>query len=268
MADYREFLRILENQHSGRAVGFEYRWDKSLAEQLVWRRGDTLWKTEQDRVQTLMTAALRCGLDCVALELEEAEGKIPILPHLGKMLPSGMKAAVGMTKGLWESRGNLPAFLQLYRRLAEEPAVCAVIVRDRGEAFSGSIAEYRQSMREISGEIHRTGKPCIWADCGEQPIPLEWIAGCGFDAVHLTAFFPQDTADIWREYHSEFALLGDTRMDWVLRQKPRDIIAYCEFIQNLTENCGYAFGMGNPSGKPISYLTYVSVLTALARGQR
>ena len=39
MADYRELLRVLENQRPGRAVFFEYTLNQSLAEQLVWRRG-------------------------------------------------------------------------------------------------------------------------------------------------------------------------------------------------------------------------------------
>ena len=63
MADYREFLRVLSHEKPGRTVFFEYALDRALAEQLVWRRGDTLWVTENARVQTLADAltALWCS---------------------------------------------------------------------------------------------------------------------------------------------------------------------------------------------------------------
>lgn len=64
MADYRELLRVLENQRPGRAVFFEYALNQSLAEQLVWRRGRGLWETEAARVQTLADAAAVSGFDC------------------------------------------------------------------------------------------------------------------------------------------------------------------------------------------------------------
>lgn len=67
MADYRELLRVLENERPGRAVFFEYALNRELAEQLVWRRGDTLWATENARVQTLADAAAVSGFDCAVV---------------------------------------------------------------------------------------------------------------------------------------------------------------------------------------------------------
>lgn len=266
MADYREFLRILENKQAGRAVGFEYAWERSLAEQLLWRKGAHLWASEQAKARSLAETALRCRLDCVALELLEEDGVFPGLAGLSDALPEGMKAAVGKQAGFFESGGNLSAFRTAYETLALDPAVCAVIVRDKGEAVPGQKA-FQEICREFTAAVGEHGKLCIWADCGEKPIPLEWVVGCGFAAVHLTGAYPADTVDIWQMFHDEFAILGDTRLSWLKNQEPAQIIAYCESLQKLTGNWGFAFGTGNPHGEPIPYLSYISTLSALVRGQ-
>lgn len=260
MTDVREFLRVLENKRPGRAVGFEYAWERSLAEQLLWRRGESLWAGEEARVRTLCETALRCGLDCAAVELREEDGRFPGL----SAIPDDVRAAAGKTEGLWESGGRLADFRAAYRTLAAHPAVCAVLIRDRGEAVPDR-ASFRRAARELAAEVHAAGKPCIWADCGEKPVPLEWAAGCGFDGVHLTAAHPGSTAELWREYGGEFAVLGGTALDFLCRSKPRDILAYCGELQKMTGNRGFAFGTGNPWGKAVPYLSYISTLTALRR---
>ena len=266
MADYREFLRILANQEPGRAVGFEYAWDRSLAEQLLWRKGAHLWAEEKARACSLAETALRCRMDCVVLELLEEDGVFPGLEGLGEVLPQGMKAAAGMRAGFFETGGDLGAFRRGYEKLAGDPAVCAVIIRDRGEAVPGK-EDFLEISRELTAAVHSLGKPCIWADCGQEPVPLDWAAGCGFDAVHLTGAYTAETAELWREYHEEFAILGDTRLSLLKNQEPSRIIAYCEALQALTGNKGFAFGMGNPQGEPVPYLSYISTLSALVRGQ-
>ena len=266
MADYREFLRILANQEPGRAVGFEYAWERGLAERLLWRKGGHLWAGEKTRVRSLAETALRCRMDCVALELSEEDGVFPGLEGLSEALPEGMRAAAGMRAGFFETGGELGAFRRGYEKLAGDPAVCAVIIRDRGEAVPGKEA-FRKISREITAAVHGLGKPCIWADCGQEPVPLDWAAQCGFDAVHLTGAYTAETAEIWREYHQEFALLGDTRLSWLKNQEPAQIIAYCEYLQALTGNKGFAFGMGNPQGEPVPYLSYISTISALVRRQ-
>ena len=85
--------------------------------------------------------------------------------------------------------------------------------------------------------------------------------------MHLTGAYTAETAELWREYHEEFAILGDTRLSWLKNQEPSRIIAYCEALQALTGNKGFAFGMGNPQGEPVPYLSYISTLSALVRGQ-
>ena len=266
MADYREFLRILANQEPGRAVGFEYAWERDLAERLLWRKGAHLWADEKARACSLAETALRCRMDCVVLELLEEDGAFPGLVGLSEALPRGMKAAAGMRAGFFETGGGFETFRRDYEKLAGDPAVCAVIIRDRGEAVPGKEA-FRKISREITAAVHGLGKPCIWADCGQEPVPLDWAAQCGFDGVHLTGAYPAETAEIWREFHEEFAILGDTRLSWLKNQEPAQIIAYCESLQALTGNKGFAFGMGNPQGEPVPYLSYISTLSALVRGQ-
>ena len=39
MTDVREFLRVLENKRPGRAVGFEYAWERPLAERFAAAAG-------------------------------------------------------------------------------------------------------------------------------------------------------------------------------------------------------------------------------------
>ena len=210
--------------------------------------------------------ALRCRMDCVVLELLEEDGVFPGLEGLGEVLPQGMKAAAGLRTGFFEAGGNFDDFRRGYEKLAGDPAVCAVIIRDRGEAVPGK-EDFLEISRELTAAVHSLGKPCIWADCGQEPVPLDWAAGCGFDAVHLTGAYTAETADLWREYHEEFAILGDTCLSWLKKQEPSRIIAYCESLQALTGNKGFAFGMGNPQGEPVPYLSYISTLSALVRGQ-
>lgn len=249
MADYREFLRVLAHREPGRAVGFEYTWDRSLAEQLVWRRGDTLWRDAEALARTRIDTASRCGLDVVALDFSKLPASLP------ELLPEGMQVVA-----------LLPADSSAWQSAAETEGVCAVILQGYGETIT-SRAEFLRSFRPAVEAIQNAGKPAIWADCGKEPLPVGWAADCGFDAVHLTRHFPSGTAAIWQEFHRNMAILGDTRMDWLIRQKPRDILDYCESLQRLTQNCGFAFGMGNPGGLPVPYLCYVSVLAALARGK-
>ena len=210
--------------------------------------------------------ALRCRMDCVVLELLEEDGVFPGLEGLGEVLPQGMKAAAGLRTGFFEAGGNFDDFRRGYEKLAGDPAVCAVIIRDRGEAVPGK-EDFLEISRELTAAVHSLGKPCIWADCGQEPVPLDWAAGCGFDAVHLTGAYTAETAELWREYHEEFAILGDTRLSLLKNQEPSRIIAYCEALQALTGNKGFAFGMGNPQGEPVPYLSYISTLSALVRGQ-
>ena len=210
--------------------------------------------------------ALRCRMDCVVLELLEEDGVFPGLEGLGEVLPQGMKAAAGLRTGFFEAGGNFDDFRRGYEKLAGDPAVCAVIIRDRGEAVPGK-EDFLEISRELTAAVHSLGKPCIWADCGQEPVPLDWAAGCGFDAVHLTGAYTAETAELWREYHEEFAILGDTRLSLLKNQEPSRIIAYCEALQALTGNKGFAFGMGNPQGEPVPYLAYISTLSALVRGQ-
>ena len=153
MADYREFLRILANQEPGRAVGFEYAWERGLAERLLWRKGGHLWAGEKTRVRSLAETALRCRMDCVALELSEEDGVFPGLEGLSEALPEGMKAAAGMRAGFFETGGELGAFRRGYEKLAGDPAVCAVIIRDRGEAVPGKAA-FREISRELTAAVH------------------------------------------------------------------------------------------------------------------
>lgn len=249
MADYREFLRVLAHRQPGRAVGFEYTWDKSLAEQLIWRRGDTLWQDTEALARTRIDTASRCGLDTVVLDFLQLPASLP------RLMPEGLRAVALLSV---DSNDCQTA--------AETEGICAVMLRGYGKIISDR-AEFLRSFRPAVDAIRKAGKPVIWADCGKEPLPVSWAADCGFDAIHLTHHYASNTAEIWQEFHRDLAILGDTRMDWLIRQKPRDILDYCESLQKLTQNCGFAFGMGNPEGLPVPYLCYVSVLTALARGK-
>ena len=253
MADYRELLRVLENQRPGRAVFFEYTLNQSLAEQLVWRRGRGLWETEAARVQTLADAAAVSGFDCPVAQLSFQNGSFPGLETL--RLELGMK----LVAGLAEDAG--PDILaERFRLLARENKVCAVMIRN---VPCGTPALYRQ-WAEI---IHKEGKPCIWTDLSARPEPLEIFSQCKFDAVHLTEAYARPMEELLSRWGKTWALLGDTQFSWLIVQKPKDIISYCENLYRLTAGKGYAFGTGNPAGKPIPYLSYAAILSAYLRGR-
>lgn len=252
MADYRALLRVLENERPGRAVFFEYALNRELAEQLIWRRGTHLWETEAARVQTLADAAAAAGFDCAAAELAFSDG----FPGLrGLQLAEGMKLAAGLS-----GSADPDMLEERYRVLAGEDAVCAVIVRN---VPCGTPEKYRR----FAGAVHRAGKPCIWADSSSQPIPLEELADCGFDGIHLTESYGVPMEVLLDRFGKRWALLGDTRFSWLVRQKPRDIIDYCQGLFQRTGGKGYAFGTGNPEGRPIPYLSYVAILSAYLRGR-
>ena len=100
----------MANQEPGRAVGFEYAWERDLAERLLWRKGAHLWADEKARACSLAETALRCRMDCVALELLEEDGAFPGLVGLSEALPRGMKAAAGMRAGFFETGGGFETF--------------------------------------------------------------------------------------------------------------------------------------------------------------
>lgn len=250
MADYRELLRVLENERPGRAVFFEYALNRELAEQLVWRRGGHLWETEADRVQILADAAAVSGFDCAVADLAFSNG----FPGLqGLRLAEGMKLAAGLSE-----MTETDVLEERYAALAREEAVCAVIVRN---VPCGTPEQYRR----FSEAVHRAGKPCIWADCSRQPMSLEGLTDCGFDGIHLTEAYGAPMERLLDAFGSRWALLGDTRFSWLIRQKPRDIISYCQGLFHRTKGKGYAFGTGNPEGKPIPYLSYAAILSAYIR---
>ena len=252
MADYRELLRVLENQRPGRAVFFEYTLNQSLAEQLVWRRGRGLWETEAARVQTLSDAAAVSGFDCAVAQLSFQHG---IFPGWNPAPGAGDEA------GGWPCRGDAPGY----------PGRTVPASRQGGQGLCGDDPECSMwntgPLPAVGGNRPREGKPCIWTDLSARPEPLENLTRCGFDAVHLTEAYARPMEELLSQWGRKWALLGDTKFSWLTAQKPKDIISYCENLYRLTAGKGYAFGTGNPAGKPIPYLSYAAILSAYLRGR-
>lgn len=198
MADYRELLRVLENERPGRAVFFEYALDRALAEQLVWRRGDTLWATENAWVQTLADAAAVSGFDCAVVQLSFEDG-FPALK--GLRLREGMKLAAGLSVPIFD-----PA---PYEALAKEEAVCAVILRN---VPYGTPENYRQ----LAAAVHRQGKPCIWADDSKTPIPLSELGAAGGHPLLLA--HPTEAPGHFRLLHRPAAADPRQELRFRLRQ--------------------------------------------------
>ena len=45
----------------------EFTFEKSLCEQLIWRRGEHLWQNEPVKLSTLLDGSKRCGFGAAAL---------------------------------------------------------------------------------------------------------------------------------------------------------------------------------------------------------
>lgn len=273
MGDFQGILDALWGRPAPPAM-VEHGLDRALCEQLIWRRGEHLW---QDEATALMNLADGCRLSSfgsvtACLSRAEEEQGFPALDELADVLPLDMGVIGGLAEGPAQrmAAGQTPEqvlrdFPKAVGKLSEKSG--AVFIQDDLSvlADSGLGAQALLCLKAACEAAHRKGRPVIWVDLSHCPLPLEKVAQLPFNAVQLSDRYPFATKDAIRYYGQRFSLLGRTDFAQLMALKPVDIIADFTSLWSLSQGKGYLFGSGNIDGRPIPYLTFLSMLTAIRR---
>ncbi len=96
--DAMNFIRLLTGKGSSTPSLFEPFISRKLTEQLIWRRGDTVWQTAEARMESLISLRERTLADVITLDTREdsSETVEALLYYAAGKLPEGC-ALVMMT---------------------------------------------------------------------------------------------------------------------------------------------------------------------------
>lgn len=166
--DYRVFLRALSGEPCPRPTLFEPFIPKTLAEQLIWRRGAQLWDTPEHYAQTMLSLRERTQADVVVLDIRSCtmEALFRLLDTLEREMPAEVRAVLLSDK------------TELQREAESSPAVCAV-------------GGY--------GETHPMNKPFIRMDKTPEDALSERAAGY---------FAKENGIALWERLHGRLAVCG------------------------------------------------------------
>ncbi|MBO5274745.1 MAG: hypothetical protein J6I45_09040 [Clostridia bacterium] len=97
--DYNNFINALTGKGSISPTLFEPFISQSFTEQLIWRRGDTVWQTPESRISALVSLRERTLSDVIALDVRNDSPEIieALLRYASDLLPEG-SALVVMTE--------------------------------------------------------------------------------------------------------------------------------------------------------------------------
>lgn len=233
----------------------EFTFEKSLCEQLIWRRGEHLWQNEPVKLSTLLDGSKRCGFGAAALPVSDAGLIGPLRP-----------AAEGM--------GLICGPAEVLRAPSEEYVRSAAEIAEKADAvflqgmFSGDEGRDRaltNCLKQACEAVHRAGKRVIWVDLSASPLSPERIAELPFDGLQLSDRYGFTTEEAIREYGKRFCLFGRTDFPALAEKSPMELIRDAARLWELCGGKGYVFGTGNISGRPIPYLTFISMITAVNR---
>lgn len=233
----------------------EFTFEKSLCEQLIWRRGEHLWQDERARLSTLLEGSKRCGFGAAVLPVSDA-GLIGDLRLTAE--------DIGLICGQAEV---LCAPSEEYVRSTAEIAgqVDAVFLQGSFGGDEGKNRALTECLKQACNAVHLAGKKVIWVDWSDSPLSLEKIAELPFDGLQLSDRYTFTTEDVIREYGKRFCLFGRTDFPALAEKSPMELIRDAARLWELCGGKGYVFGTGNISGRPIPYLTFISMITAVNR---
>ncbi len=91
--DYLNFIRILENKSAGAPSLFEPFICDYNCEELIWRRGHTLWDSPKRYIDTMLSVRERTGADIIFLDSERFDIE-ELLYTAEQIMPEKIKAAI------------------------------------------------------------------------------------------------------------------------------------------------------------------------------
>lgn len=230
----------------------EFTFERSLCEQLIWRRGAHLWQDERARLATLLEGSKRCGFGAAVLTVSSAG-----------LIGSMRRDAEGM--GLICGPAALPDGSEEQLRLIGAIAAEADAVLLQGAFDPDLRREQLGYLREACETVHRAGKRVIFADRSEDPLPPEQLAELPLDGLQLSERYPFTTEEAIREYGRRFCLFGRTDFSRLAERSPMELIRDAARLWELCGGKGYVFGTGDLDGRPLPYLTFISMITAVNR---
>ncbi len=268
MKKWESFLQVLANQTPTTPVIFEYAVPRDTAEQLIWRRGDHLWETEEVAFRNLADTYKLCKMDFGPLHFPANCSDPQLVDLLLQTLPEGFRVIGAqkqtIAKKLQTGLSLSDCFDQtrdLYLTLAKHPAVIACAFNDCLDEIEEKDAVL-QFYQTLAGELHDLNLPCIWIDFSDHPVAIERVISLGVDGLYLTERYPLTTEEAIDRYGKQIALFGDTHTDYLKTAKTKPIMAHIKRLQEHAGHQGYAYGTGNIKGTDFPYLNFISVLTA------
>lgn len=233
----------------------EHTFEHSLCEQLIWRRGEHLWQDERSQLSTLLEGSKRSGFGGAVLAVSDAA----LIASL-RVQADGLGLVCG-------PREVLKAPDERYIRAAEQIARQADAVFLQGDLSgnAGLLRENLACLRLACEAVHAAGKKVIWVDRSPTPLSPEKIAELPFDGLQLTDRYAFSTEEAIRQYGDRFCLLGRTDFSRLETLSPMELIRDAVRLWELCGGKGYIFGTGDIDGRPLPYLTFISMITAVNR---
>ena len=241
--------KALARESSSPAMA-EFTFDRFLCEQLIWRRGGHLWQDEAARLATLLEGSRRSGFGAAVLTVSDAS-----LIDALRQQADGLGLICGPEKVLTAAGEHYLADVQKIARQAD-----AVFLQ-------GSLrdSEGLQCLKLACDAVHAAGKKAIWVDRSSTPLSPEKIAELPFDGLWLTDRYDFSTEEAIRRYGERFCLFGRTDFARLEEMSPMELIRDASRLWELCGGKGYVFGTGDIDGRPLPYLTFISMITAVNR---
>lgn len=248
-------IRKALSREAAPAAMMEFTFERALCEQLIWRRGEHLWKDEPSRLAALLEGSKRSGFGGAVLAVSDVS-QISLL----RAETDGMGLICGPAEVLeTPSEGYIRAVEQIAREAD------AVFLQGKLSEDSGLRRETLECLQFACGAVHAAGKKVIWVDRSPIPLSPEKAAGLPFDGLQLTDRYDFSTEEAIRQYGERFCLLGRTDFARLETMSPMELIRDAARLWELCSGRGYIFGTGDIDGRPLPYLTFISMISAVNR---
>lgn len=235
----------------------EHTLERTLCEQLIWRRGAHLWQDEPAVLSTLLEGSKRAGFGGAVLAVSD----VSLIDELWKEA-DGIGLICGPAEILAEPSEE---YIRIVEQIADQADAVFLQGNFDGIIDDGLKRELLSCLKASCEAVHRTSKQVIWVDRSIQPLPPEEMAGLPFDGLQLTDRYGFSTAEAIRRYGDRFCLLGRTDFSRLAEMSPMELIRDHARLWELCSGKGYIFGTGDIDGRLLPYLTFISMITAVNR---
>jgi len=247
-------IRKALSREAAPAAMMEFTFERALCEQLIWRRGAHLWQDERARLSTLLEGSKRAGFGAAVLAVSDA-ALIDVL--------RGEADGMGLVCGPSEMLNPSEKYVRAVSEIAQ--TADAVVLQGTFDADEGLVREQLYYLRAACEAAHKAGKQVIFADRSADPLLPEKLAELPVDGLQLTEGYGFSTEDAIQHYGGRFCLLGRTDFFRLAEMSPMELIRNAARLWELCGGKGYIFGTGDMHGRPLPYLTFISMIAAVNR---